>query len=57
MSQLISDTHHTLAQFTSLMNMKKVYFIESSPEHKVWEKQVESKDGKITPENSWKLCS
>lgn len=40
-----------------MSNMKKVYYIESNPEPKVWEKNVENIDGKIIIESSWKLSS
>ena len=37
--------------------MKRVVYIESSPDHGIWEKLVEIEDGKIVFEAPWKPCS
>lgn len=36
--------------------MKKVYFYESNPEPKVWEKIVEEVDGEMVFQTPWKIC-
>lgn len=36
--------------------MRKIYFYESNPEHKVWEKTTENVEGKIISETPWKIC-
>ena len=36
--------------------MRKIYFYESCPETKVWEKMVENINGKIMSETPWKIC-
>ena len=37
--------------------MKKVVYIESRPDHAIWEKLVEIENGKIVFETPWKRCS
>jgi len=36
--------------------MRKIYFYESSPDTKVWEKMIENVNGKIMSETPWKIC-
>ena len=33
--------------------MKQVYYFETHPQHKVWVKDVEVRDGKILFESEW----
>ena len=35
--------------------MQKIYYFESDPEPKVWEKMIENKNGKITYETPWMI--
>ena len=36
--------------------MRKIYFYESGPETKVWEKMIENVNGKTTSETPWEIC-
>ena len=39
-----------------IMCVKKVYFFESGPEPKVWEKLTTTVGGKILAETTWEPC-
>ena len=36
--------------------MKKIYFYESNPEPKVWERMIENVDGVVVLQTPWKIC-
>jgi hypothetical protein len=38
-----------------MYNMKKIYYFESTPEHKAWEKSVDTRNGEIVKESFWEI--
>ena len=38
-----------------MRNMKKVYYYESNPEPKIWERIVENVDGELKVQTPWRV--
>ncbi|WP_146195957.1 hypothetical protein [Nitrosopumilus zosterae] len=43
-------------ELMGIINMRKIYFYESNPESKIWEKTIENVEGKIIAETPWRIC-
>jgi len=49
----ISDTHRYSKYLIYYICMRKIHFFGSVPEPKVWEKMVETKNGKTLSQTCW----